>query len=561
VESSGKNRCRKTRKKETREKSDRKKVTMFLNELKSDVEKKLAEGFDFGQNPLPDVIIQPAPAHLNADVSLPWAMSAAKVLKKSPLDIAKQCVELLKNRKDIETVEVAPPGFINLKLKNSVIFANCKNSDKDLDLSKLFKGERILIEFLSANPTGPLHIASGRGAGLGDSLVRIINALGCHAKSESYVNDIGNQVKLLGLSLKARHKNTELPEGGYHGEYLGELAKQIPENSDWSDEEYSNFALETLLKSHRKDMEAFNVKMDTWFRESEIHEKGLVEKVLKKLKADGKAKEKDGALWFVSSSADLEEKDEKDRVLIRKDGRPTYFLSDIAYHENKYQRGFTRLIDIWGADHHGYIPRMKASMLALGHDENTFEPIIHQMVHLNKNGVAIKMSKRSGEFITLRELVDDVGVDACRFFFASKSTNSHLNFDVDLAKKQTNENPVFYAQYVHARICSILNNAKGFDLTDKISDENLHEKERELAKKLLWFGQVLHTCAKDLSPHHLTNYLIELAGLFHSFYDSCKVLDDANPKISSRRLFICNCVKRTISKGLELIGVSSPEKM
>jgi len=286
-----------------------------------------------------------------------------------------------------------------------------------------------------------------------------------------------------------------------------------------------------------------------------------VQGALKALEENGYAYKKEDAVWF-GSTKDAAAKDDKDRVLVRKDGRPTYFLADIAYHKNKYDRGYTELIDVLGADHHGYVPRMKAAVRALGHEEKTFIPIIHQLVHLTEHGEQVKMSKRAGRFITLKELMDEVGTDVCRFFFASRTPNAHMLFDLDLAKKRTNENPVFYVQYVHARIYSIFKAAaeKGFTDFNSITTP-LSQQERALMLKLIWFKQVLRNCVADLSPHHLTTYLIELAGLFHAFYDTCRVVDETNPELTRSRLFICQRVAERIKKGLEFIGVSAPEAM
>ena len=496
---------------------------------------------------LPRIEFSAPPAHIDADLSTTWALSAAKIIKKAPLDIAKKTLKILSEMEEADQVTITAPGFINIKLKDSYLVQAARDrrlKNRDINPNEISK-EKILIEFVSANPTGPLHVASGRGASLGDSLVRIHRAIGIACDAEYYINDAGNQAELLGLSLQARAQGKEPPENGYHGEYLIDLAKKIPQ--DLPLEEYGRFAMEELIKTQQEDMKNFGVEFTRWFRESSLHKENAINKTLEYLKKLGLVYEKDGALWFGTTH----DNDDKDRVLVRADGRPTYFLADIAYHKNKFDRGYTNLIDILGAIKH------------LGKKEDSFTPIIHQLVHLIENGEKVKMSKRAGTFITLRELTDDVGRDACRFFFASRTPNAHLNFDLSLAKKRTNENPVFYVQYVHARVCSIFKAAKeaGIEPTNITNFENLATQERALLSKMLWFKKVLLTCIKDLSPHHLTTYLTELAGLYHSFYDSCRVIDKDNPGLSASRLFTCQLVKERIAKGLELIGVSAPTEM
>ena len=508
---------------------------------------------------LPRIDFSEPPAHIDADLSSTWALSAAKIIKKAPLDIAKKAVKIIAEMDEVQTVTITAPGFINIKLKDSYLVQAARDrrlKNRDINPNEI-STEKILIEFVSANPTGPLHVASGRGASLGDSLVRIHRAIGIACDAEYYINDAGNQAELLGLSLQARAQGKEPPENGYHGEYLIELAKKIPQGLPL--EEYGRFAMEELIKTQQEDMKNFGVEFTRWFRESSLHKENAINKTLAYLKEQGLVYEKDGALWFGTT----QDADDKDRVLVRADGRPTYFLADIAYHKNKFDRGYTNLIDILGADHHGYVPRMKAAIKHLGKSEDSFTPIIHQLVHLIENGEKVKMSKRAGTFITLRELTEDVGRDACRFFFASRTPNAHLNFDLNLAKKRTNENPVFYVQYVHARVCSIFKTAKeaGIEPLNITDFENLAPQERALLSKMLWFKKVLLACIRDLSPHHLTTYLTELAGLYHSFYDACRVIDKDNPRLSASRLFTCQLVKERIAKGLELIGVSAPTEM
>lgn len=531
----------------------------MFEQLKKEIDLKLSSAPVFEGAQLPGAELSPAPEHTGADLSLNWAMAAAKTLRKNPMEIAKQAAVLLREVNGIEDASAAAPGFINIKLEETFITAAAKDR-RIKDNSLGYGGQnKILIEFVSANPTGPLHVASGRGAALGDSLVRIHRALGYLCDSEYYVNDAGNQAQLLAQSLKARIEGKEPPENGYHGSYLIEMAKKAPK--DLKEEDYGRWAMEYLIKTQQDDMEAFRVQFTRWFRESELHQEGAVDSALKDLEKNGYAYEKEGAVWF-GSTQDKEAKDDKDRVLVRADGRPTYFMADIAYHKNKYDRGYATLVDILGADHHGYVPRMKAAVHALGKEEKSFVPIIHQLVHLLENGEQVKMSKRAGKFITLRELVDEVGADACRFFFASRTPNAQMTFDIELAKKQSNENPVYYVQYVHARIHSIFAAAaeKGLEPAADILTP-LTPQERALLLKLVWFKPVLQNCLRDMSPHHLTTYLMELAGLFHSFYDTCRVIDENSLPLTRSRLLICQRVAERIKKGLEFLGVSAPEKM
>ena len=529
----------------------------MLEKLKHQITEKLYALESFQGHSLPAVEFSPAPAHAHADISLVWAMAAAKVLRKNPLEIAQLACQALR---EIDGIQNAEPlkGFINITLTDDFILTAAMDrriKTGGIDESK----HRILIEFVSANPTGPLHVASGRGASLGDSLVKIHRALGYSCDSEYYVNDAGNQAELLAVSLKARKEGKEPPENGYHGSYLIDLAKQIP--ADLPEEQYGRWAMEELIKTQQQDMKDFHVDFTRWFRESDLHKSGAVENAKAALTEKGYTYEQDGALWF-GSTQDDEAQDDKDRVLVRKDGRPTYFMADIAYHKNKFDRGYSTLVDILGADHHGYVPRMKAAVHALGHEEKDFVPVIHQLVHLTKGGEQVKMSKRAGTFITLRELMEDVSTDVCRFFFASRTPNAHMLFDLDLAKKRTNENPVFYVQYVHARIHSIFAAAAAKNIAPAMNfTGTLAPQERALLVKLLWFKSVLQNCVADLSPHHLATYLVELAGLFHAFYDNCRVLDEENLPQTQARLFICERVAQRIKKGLELIGVSAPEQM
>jgi len=511
------------------------------------------------------------PPKMRADLCLPWPLAMAKAARRPPLELAQSLAESLGGLVEIESAVASPPGFVNLKLRNSVLCANLKA----VTLSPAAYGRdeggparKVIVEFVSANPTGPLHLASGRGATLGDCLVRILRRLGRQASSEFYVNDAGKQVERLGLSLYARRHGQEPPEKGYQGQYVADLAKSFPPEADsWTPDQFRQAGIAALLQSHREDMDGFGVSFDRWFRESELHAKDELQTTLRKLKTRGMVYEKEGAVWLGTSGA-AESEDDKDRVLIKADGAPTYFLADIAYHEDKFSRGFEQSIDIWGADHHGYVPRMRAAIAALGYPPEAFHVIIHQLIHLFRGQEAVKMSKRTGEFVRLREVVEEVGKDACRFFFALRTPDSHLNFDLELAKKQSSENPVYYCQYVHARICSIFREAEkqglfGPELPLPGPNGTLltSAEERALLLKIAWFPEVLKDCEKLLSPHPLANYVLELAGLYHPFYEKCRVVDPQAPEVSRARLLLCAGVRDVIAQGLGLLGVSAPEQM
>jgi len=518
-----------------------------------------------------NLAVNAPPAHVKADLSLPWPLAAAKAAKKNPIELAKSLAEHLSRVAEVESASAAPPGFVNIVLRNSSLCANLKA----ITLAPQTYGEdeggpktKILIEFVSANPTGPLHMASGRGATLGDSLIRIMKRLGREAKAEYYVNDGGDRAKLLGESIMARYKGTAVPEKGYQGEYLVDLAAQAPaEKTGWDADRWGKYAMDVLLASHRDDMKAFDVSFDRWYLESELFSSGAVPATLEFLKGRGMVFEKDGAVWLGTLNAEGST-DDKDRVLVKSTGKPTYFLPDIAYHKDKYDRGFARVIDIFGADHHGYVPRMKAAIAALGKPADSYHAIVHQLIHLFRGSEAVKMSKRAGTFIPLRELIDEAGKDACRFFFALRTPDSHLNFDLELAKKQSSENPVFYVQYVHARIVSIFRKAAesglhpaGAELPMPNARWLTSPEERALLDKLAWFPEVLLDCERLLSPHPLANYLMELAGLFHPFYEKCPVVSAEDPEQGRARLLLIAGVRDAIREGLGLLGVSAPEQM
>ncbi|MGF9976666.1 arginine--tRNA ligase [Viridibacillus arvi] len=513
----------------------------------------------------------------NGDYATNIAMQLTKLAKKPPRAIAEAIIENLDTTGTaIEKIDIAGPGFMNIVLRKDYlaeVITTVLAQGAEYGRSLAGANEKVQIEFVSANPTGDLHLGHARGASVGDSLCNVLDFAGYDVSREYYINDAGNQINNLAASLEARYKQAlgleaTMPEDGYHGQDIidiaGKLAAEFGDSIlSKSDEERFEFFREHGLKLElgklQKDLANFRVDFDVWYSETSLYKSGKVETALEKLRANGHVFEEEGATWFRSTTFG----DDKDRVLIKNDGSYTYLTPDISYHEDKIQRGFTKLINIWGADHHGYIPRMKAAIEALGYDRDTLEVEIIQMVNLMKDGEKVKMSKRTGNAVTLRELVEEVGLDAVRYNFAMRAGDSHMDFDLDLAVKQSNENPVYYAQYAHARISSILRQAKeqGFAASEENLDLLNAEKEIDVLKKVGDFPQVVADAAKNRTPHRITNYIQELAATFHSFYNAEKVLDADNKDRSEARLSLITAVRTTIANALKLIGVSAPEKM
>jgi arginyl-tRNA synthetase len=510
------------------------------------------------------------------DYSTNIAFLLAPVLKKSPSEIAGIFIQHI-NAKDIcEKVEIAGKGFINFYLKDDLWRMLLKKISTD-GIETLYpdvgKGKKVLIEFVSANPTGPLHIGHGRGAAVGDVLANILEKTGYKVLKEYYINDAGKQIKTLGESTYLRWKELQgeevaYPKECYQGDYIKDLAQQlldgkveVPTEEEKALSMMARYSGGEILKGIKNDLEDFGVFFNSFFNESTLFDKGVVDDTLNLLKSKGYAYEKDGALWFTTSKF---EKDE-DRVLIKSGGEKTYFTSDIAYHQDKFNRSFDILIDIWGSDHHGYIPRLKASIQALGKDKESFKAILIQFVTLLKDGKPVGMSTRSGEFTTLQEVVKEVGKDAARFFFLTRKSDSHLEFDLDLAKKTSNENPVYYVQYAHARIASIFRNAKEAGIeTDRLDEADINlltlSEEINLIKGILGFYQVMEGSAKSFEPHRITFYLIDLVGRFHSYYNKTRVLGN-DPEQTLARLWLLNMLKKVIRNSLDILGVSAPERM
>jgi len=485
---------------------------------------------------------------------------------------------LQRNARVIEKSEIAGPGFINFFVAPEVWHGALHeiHSQKD-DYGRRVRsnGPKILVEFVSANPTGPLHVGHGRGAAVGDTLARLMRACGYNLQTEYYVNDTGNQMKILGRSLLLRYREflgeqIEFPDDHYRGDYINELAAELkgaplgeqilelPENE--AVQLCARYACDRILEGIQGDLNSFGVRYDDYFRERHLHESGAIATTLTELRSRGKTEEKDGAVWFVMD----DQADEKDRVLVRATGEPTYFAADAAYHENKLKRGYDLLVDIWGSDHHGYVPRVRAAIEALGHSTDVLRVLLVQFVTLVREGRKISMSTRSGEFITLREVLEEVGPDAARFFFLTKRCDSHLDFDLDLAKKQSRDNPVYYVQYVHARVASIFRIALERGIDTDLTDPDLTAlslpEEQKIMKHLADFPDMLHEAAESLEPHRVTFYLMDLADIFHAYYHDNRVLSD-DPRLKKARLFLAEAVRQVVANGLGILGVTAPDRM
>ena len=478
----------------------------------------------------------------------------------------------------LEKAEVAGAGFINFFLKHDIIYdtlCHILEQGKQYGQAPLRAEDTVQVEYVSANPTGPLHVGHGRGAAYGSALVNLLRAAGYNVQSEYYINDAGNQMNNLAASVNARYlellgKKAEIPENGYHGADIIDTARAIIEQDgdkylqmDEKDrlEIFKNRAYEEKLKALKRDLESFNVTFDKWFSERTLHPEAI-KKACETLKGNGNMYEKDGALWLKSTAYG----DDKDRVVIRDNGVPTYLAADIAYHKNKYERQFKKLINIWGADHHGYVARVKAAMAALGLDPNQLEILLLQMVSLFRNGELVKMSKRTGQAITLNELIEEVGTDAARYFFIMRSLDTQLDFDLDLAKSHSNENPVYYIQYANARIFSIYKqiaeNGDVFDMTWKNTKWDKLKEERELAliKKMAAYPEEIRKAAADRAPHRIAHFVYEMAGLFHAFYNNCHIIQ-SDKELEEARLALVTAVQITIANCLAVLGISAPETM
>lgn len=548
-----------------------------VRKLISEALNRAKENGDLTLESLPNIAIEEPKDKKFGDYSTNVAMLMAKSERKNPRAIAESICAYFNEESRVETAECAGPGFINLKMSDSFFVERLKQArEKGENFGRLEIGEgrKINLEYVSANPTGPLHVGHGRGAAVGDTLGNILQFAGFDVCKEYYINDVGNQINILGNSTWLRFleicgKSIEFPEDHYKGDYIKDIAQEIfdahgddflTKPEDESKAFFKKYANDWVLNGIKEDLKHFRVGHDVWFSEKSLHDNGKVEASLVWLREKGYIYDKDGAVWLKSSAFE----DEKDRVIIKQDGSQTYFCSDIAYHKDKIDRGFYKIIDIWGADHHGYVPRMQAVLEAMEFDKEVFKVALVQFVTLKRGGEKAQMSTRSGEFVTLSDVVDEVGVDATRFFFLMRSSDSHLDFDLELAKQKSNDNPVFYVQYAHARICNVFYTA----VENEVNVANLSEAdlslfgadEINLAKKALSFPEVIEKSAETLEGHRITYYLQELSAVFHSYYKKNRVVTD-DIKLTLARLALLDCVRNILKVGLELMGISAPKKM
>jgi len=530
------------------------------------------------QEELPEVMLEVPRDKSHGDLATNIAMQLARIAKKNPRQIAEEIVEEMnRNKGFIKEVQIAGPGFINFFIDRSSLSKILLEMDQQKDdygRIDTGAGEKVLVEFVSANPTGSLHLGHARGAAIGDVLCNVLETAGYDVTREYYINDAGNQIHNMTLSLEARYREAlgleaPFPEDGYRGPdivRLGEkLAREEGDRLEQMEEAERHafirqYGLTHLLEKIKEDLGDYRVKFDSWFSEQSLHDSGAVQESVEELTKRGQTYEKEGALWLNSSSFG----DDKDRVLVKQDGSYTYITPDIAYHRNKYNRGYGRIVNIFGADHHGYVPRMKAAMAALGYDVDQMTFLITQMVKLYQGGELVKMSKRTGKAITLVDLMEEVGVDATRYIFASRSPDSHLDFDMDLAVSQSNENPVFYVQYAHARINSVFRQAEERGYAVQVDPESLsalqEEPEFDLLQKLAEFPEEIATAARQLAPHRVARYLYDLSTLLHSYYNAHRVIQE-DEKLTRARISLLLGVAQVLKNGLRMIGVSAPEKM
>lgn len=514
------------------------------------------------------------------DLSTNVAMLLASAARKSPRELATQIAAILaEDTNTILKADVAGPGFINITFAPALwraIINDVEDKQGAFGHSDNGKGRKVLVEYVSANPTGPLHVGHGRGAALGDSVARMLRAAGYAVETEYYLNDAGRQMRNLGLSiwLRAREISGEtinFPDDCYQGQYIKDLASQLlhtePHLLDMPEEDgkklCQKFGTEEILRDIREDMQEFRCEHQRFASEAALMRSGAVENALGKLADDGKSYNRDGALWLKTT----EYGDDHDRVLRKSDGLLTYFGTDIAYHDDKFQRGFDWLIDVWGADHHGYIPRMRAAIAEMGHDPEKFSVLLVQLVNLLRDGTVVAMSTRSGEFVTLKEVIDEVGTDAARFMFLSRSYESPLDFDLELAKKRTLDNPVYYVQYAHARICSLLRRAtdKGVVLDNKTPLDVLErlntQEELALMRQMAQYEDIVAGAAQRLAPHHISRFLLDFAALVHGYYAKQHILDEADIPATTARLALLRAAAHVIRNGLFLLGVNAPDAM
>jgi arginyl-tRNA synthetase len=531
-----------------------------------------------GTDAIPPIEVEVPPHDDFGDLSTPVAMSLSKILKKPPKKIAEELVSHITERTVLERVDIAGPGFINVTFTKGYLYVGMKNileSGSGFLRENIGQGRRVQIEFISANPTGPLHLGHGRGGATGEALANLLVAAGFQVEREYYINDAGKQIRLLGHSVFARYQQLlgveyPAPEEGYKGGYIEDIAHEIvfkvgsnyiQKRFDDSADFFIDYSYKRILAGIKEDLNVFGIVFDSWQSERELFQRSQVSKALDDLRSRGFIYEKEQATWFRATAFG----DDKDRVIIKQDGEYTYFTSDIAYHRKKIENNYDELIDIWGADHHGYIPRMQAVIQALGYPKEKLKVLLVQMVSLLRGGKPVQMSKRAGEFVTLREVIEEVGADTTKFIFLTRRPDSHLEFDLEVAKAQSSENPVFYVQYAHARINSIFAHAREKGIpTDKLSDADLsllsNSEERSIIKKLLIYPMIFEGAVKAHEPHRITFYIQELSSIFHPYYNKCRIVTD-DVALSMARLALCEAIRIVLRDGLEILGISAPERM
>jgi arginyl-tRNA synthetase len=547
--------------------------------MKKDLIRVLEEALtSIGIKENPVIELEIPPREDMGDLATPVAMSLVKMLKKAPRKIAEEIVAAIQDKTSFEKIGIAGPGFINFTFSKEYLHTELKKilqQKSNFLRSDIGKGRKVQIEFISANPTGPLHLGHGRGGATGEALSNLLGAAGFQVEREYYINDAGKQVKLLGLSVFARYQQLlgveyHFPADGYKGEYIEDIAKDIINDHDnnflqTSFEDVSAFFIDysykKILNTIQDDLKAFGITFDNWQSEKKLFEDGEVEKAIEDLKTKGFVYEQDGAVWFKATAFG----DDKDRVMIKQDGEYTYFTSDIAYHRKKVEKKYDELIDIWGADHHGYIPRIHAVIEALGYPKEKLKVLLVQMVSLLRGGKPVQMSKRAGEFVSLKDVIEEVGADTTKFIFLTRRPDSHLEFDLEVAKAQSSENPVFYVQYAYARINSIFAHALEKDIdTGELSESDLSvlscSEELRIIKKLLIYPMIFEGAVNAHEPHRITFYLQELAGMFHPYYNKYRVVID-DIVLTKARLALCETVRIVLREGLGILGITTPEKM
>jgi arginyl-tRNA synthetase len=555
---------------------------MIKNNLKQIVREAAQRAHAEGHLPsddFPDVEIEEPKNETHGDFSTNLAMIMAKVQKMSPRKVAEILQPYLEEAAAwIQQTDIAGPGFINFFIAPEAwgpVLTTIHAANDRYGASAIGKGRKIQVEFVSSNPTGPLHVGHGRGAAVGDSVARILAFSGYDVQREYYINDSGRQIRTLGLSVLLRYRalfgeTVDFPETCYQGDYIIEMARALKEqqgdrllaqSEDEAVTTCARYAAGLIIEGIRQDLLDFGVSFDQWFSEQSLYDSGRVDTCIATLREKKQVYEKDGALWFKSTDFG----DEKDRVVVRNNGITTYFASDIAYHQEKFERGFDRVIDVWGADHHGYIPRMKAAVAASGVNPENFQVILVQLVNLLRAGAPVAMSTRAGEFVTLQDVVNEVGSDAARFLFLTRHYDSPLDFDLEVAKQKSNDNPVYYVQYVHARIASICRKAEidlpeGAPLDPQALAALTDPEDVQLIKQLNRYPDTVQTSARFMEPHRVTFYLMTLAGAFHSYYNRQRVLTD-DPITTKGRLYLVTAVQKVIRNGLALLGVSAPDHM